>query len=183
MSNEILMPQKFSNEAVWTLHSVKFETFDCKKLEDFFIKLFKFQIWWSKKILITTSLRDFPSNFWYIVKYKTLTARNLKDFLSNFLNFFTNEIWKVWQGISEVCCDQRSWDTCHTPHLTGRCPWKPFILPAYEENTRYCSFGSFLLMFLRIVFLKFSHVSDDGSEIDARYDVHPSFVIVIWFKS
>ena len=36
-----------------------------------------------------------------------------------------------------------------------------------------------LTMFFRIVFLKFSHVSDDGSEIDSKYNIHPSFVIVI----
>ena len=52
-----------SSPPPWILLSVKFETSDCNKLEDFFIKLFKFQIWWNKKTSIITSLRDFPSNF------------------------------------------------------------------------------------------------------------------------
>ena len=58
-------------------------------------------------------------------------------------------------------------------------PMKFLVLPVYEQNTKYCSFGSFLSMVLRTVFLKFSHMSDDGSEIDSKYDIHPSFVIVI----
>ena len=38
-------------------------------------------------------------------------------------------------------------------------------LPVYEQNTKYCSFGSFLLMF--------------GSEIDSKFDIHHSFIVVI----
>ena len=26
-------------------------------------------------------------------------------------------------------------------------------------------------------------MSDDGSEIDSKYNIHPSFVIVIWFEA
>ena len=57
-------------------------------------------------------------------------------------------------------------------------PTNPY-LSVYEQNTKYFSICSFLLMFLRIVFLKFSHVSDDGSEIDSKYNICSSFVIII----
>ena len=30
-----------------------------------------------------------------------------------------------------------------------------------------------------VVFLKFSHMSYNGSEVDSKYNIHPSFVIVI----
>ena len=36
-------------------------------------------------------------------------------------------------------------------------------------------------MFLRIACYKISHVSDDGSEIDSKHNMYPSFVIVIYF--
>ena len=39
-----------------------------------------------------------------------------------------------------------------------------------------------LLIFINVFknsFLKFSHVSDDGSEVDSKYNIYPSFVIVI----
>ena len=49
----------------------------------------------------------------------------------------------------------------------------------FVANTKYWSFCSFLLMFFRTVFLKFSHVSDDGSEIDSKYNIHITFVIVL----
>ena len=81
-----IWPWRFSNEAFWIFHSVKFETFDWNKLEDFFIKFYKFQTQWNKKTLIITILRHFPSNrssFAYS-QYKTLTARNLRDFPANF---------------------------------------------------------------------------------------------------
>ena len=42
---------------------------------------------------------------------------------------------------------------------------------------KYLSFCLFPL-FLRIFFLKFSHVSDDGTEIDSKDNIHPSFVII-----
>ena len=61
--------------------------------------------------------------------------------------------------------------------------WQVLIKSLYPTSlcTKYqvLQFWLILLMLLRIGFLKFSHLSDDGSEIDSEYDINQSFVIVL----
>ena len=178
-----IWPQRFSNKVFWILHSVKFETFYSNKLDDFFIKFYRFQIYWNKKSLIVTVLRDFLSNFSSFVYSQTQYFDCKKP------QRFSGKLWISLQMKSEKCVRdslrfvaiKRSWETCHTPHFTDRCPWNSFILLVYKQNTSYWSFCLFLLL-LRIFVLKFSHIFDSGSEIDSKYNINPSFVI-IWIKS
>ena len=155
---------RFLHQNFQVSNIVKQENFNHNNPQRFYLKLFNF---------VYSQIQNFNCK----------KPQRLSIELFEFLEKWNLKSVKVWQRIYEVFCSQRSWEIWHTPHLTGRCPWNPFILPVYEQNTKHWSFCSFLFMFLRIVFLKFSHMSDDGSEIDSKYNIHPSFVIVIWFKS
>ena len=62
----------------------------------------------------------------------------------------------------------------------GRLSINPISLAGAHEILLSQVFEFLLIstVFKRIIFLKFSHVSDDGTEIDSKDNIHPSFVII-----
>ena len=79
-------------------------------------------------------------------------------------------------------CKKVMGDLTYTP-FDWQVPMKSLYPTSLWTKYQVLQFWLIFIDVLRIVFLKFSHVPDDGSEIDLKYDIHPSFVTVIWFKS
>ena len=107
---------RFLHQILQISNTVKQENFDHNNPQTFSFKPFKFCVQ-SIQNFDCKKPQRFSGKLWISLQMK---------------------IWKVCQRISEVCCNQKSWETVHTPYFTGRYPWNSFIPSIWVFAYFYC---------------------------------------------